>query len=127
MSLSVKNGGIGKSPAISRINRLSVEGASKAIAKDMQRNVQAKDMQRNVQAKDMQRNVQAKGTCAGNDEREISSYDASDMWDSTPSAAFVPCYPKTSIKFDSVLNLANYFPQGKTPSYLSADHKAGRG
>ena len=37
MSLSVKNGGIGKSPAISRINRLSPEKETRAITEKMRR------------------------------------------------------------------------------------------
>ncbi|MDR0469907.1 MAG: hypothetical protein LBH09_08040 [Peptococcaceae bacterium] len=40
MSLSVKNGGIGKSPAISRISRLAPEKESKAIAHSMRQVVQ---------------------------------------------------------------------------------------
>jgi hypothetical protein len=87
MSLSVKNGGIGKSPAISRINRLSPEKESKEIAKNMRRAVQP---------------MQAH-TMALTSETGISGH----LWDPSVSPSLNPCYPAVSLKADQFKSCAS--------------------
>ena len=83
MSLSVRNGGIGKSPAISRISRLSPQKESEAITKKMHQSVQQKETRANI------------GEGA-------SGLSTANIWIPSVPAAINPCYPSTEVNLMSL-------------------------
>ena len=92
MSLSVKNGGIGKSPAISRVTRLSPKETSKAITKDMLRSVKQKETRAKT----------GKGSIIRPGAASLSSGEK-DLWNPLVPAALNPCYPKSDIRIDPLI------------------------
>ena len=91
MSLSVKNGGIGKSPAISRMTRLSPEETSKKIAEEIQRNVKQKE----TRAKTGKGSIIRPGAAS-------VSKSTTGLWNPLAPAALNPCYPGSGIKIESL-------------------------
>jgi len=77
MPLSVTNGGIGKNPAISRVNRFSPEKESKAIISSMRSIVAHKDTSVLI---DNSRSV------------------VDDLWNPSVPISLDPCYPVTNLK-----------------------------
>ncbi len=82
MSLSVKNGGIGKSPAISRLNRFSPKKESKMISGNMRQYIQPRE------------------TSALSISNEIRA-ESNALWNTTAPLALKPCYPVTKVNMSS--------------------------
>ena len=92
MSLSVKNGGIGRSPAISRVTRLSPEETSKTITEEMLRNVRPKET----------RAEEGKGSIIKPAAASLSP-DTANLWDPLIPAALSPCYPISDMRIESLI------------------------